>query len=79
MALPGMTSSGTAAEYGMILWSGRRHPGMVAAPARAIDAPISFMKSRRLDESNSDAPPGNSRSTKSRNPSESANSSTLRQ
>src|ERR1051325_1877708 len=68
-----MISSGTSLLYGMILWSGWRQPGIVAAPARASEAPISFRKVRRVspsDSASSEAP--------ARNSSVSATSSTLR-
>src|ERR1044071_3730734 len=76
-----MISSGTSLLYGMILWSGWRQPGIVAAPARASEAPISFRKVRRVspsDSASSEAPAGNSRCRNSRNSSVSATSSTLR-
>jgi len=63
----------------MILCSGRRQPGTVAIPASANDAPITFMNPRRSDSSSSEAPAGNSRSTNSRSPAESASSAGDRQ
>ncbi len=74
-----MTSSGTRREYVITFWSGRRQPGMVAAPARATEAAISFTNVRREPASSSLAPLGNSRSTHSRNSGCPLNSSTLRQ